>query len=226
MRPLIPLYRSAVYENQHHWESYLEQLIQTITGLDPIWIYVSIFVVAFIENIFPPAPSDILVVFGGALAGMDRGSFVLAFASGALGGTLGFMVMYSIGKWFGHSILEKGKIKFIKLETLHKFERWFKKWGLWLIIGNRFLTGTRAVVSFFAGISELDFMKTTLLSFVSSLLWYAILVYAGYSLGQHWEQIGEMLKSYSLAVMGVVVLLASVGIAKYFLSSRKKPRHD
>jgi membrane protein DedA with SNARE-associated domain len=200
----------------------LEELIQTITKLDPAWIYLTIFVVAFIENIFPPAPSDIIVVFGGALAGMEQGNFVLAFLSGAFGGTLGFMVMYTLGKWFGHSILEKGKIKFIKLDDLHKFERWFQKWGFWLIVGNRFLSGTRAVVSFFAGVSELDFKRTIVLSLISSILWYAILVYAGYSLGQHWEQVGSLLKTYSIAVTITIVLIGTLSAIRYFYLRKRK----
>jgi membrane protein DedA with SNARE-associated domain len=203
----------------------LEELIQTITKLDPAWIYFTIFVVAFIENIFPPAPSDILVVFGGALAGMEQGNFVFAFLAGAFGGTLGFMVMYTLGKWFGHSILEKGKIKFVKLDDLHKFERWFQKWGFWLIVGNRFLSGTRAVVSFFAGVSELDFKRTTVLSLISSILWYAILVYAGYSLGQHWEQVGSLLKTYSIAVTITIVLFGTLSTIRYFyLRKRRNPK--
>ncbi|MBA4311320.1 MAG: hypothetical protein C0417_01700 [Chlorobiaceae bacterium] len=200
----------------------MEELIQIITKLDPAWIYFTIFIVAFIENIFPPAPSDILVVFGGALAGMEKGNFVFAFLAGALGGTLGFMVMYSIGKWFGHTILEKGKIKFIKLDGLHKFERWFQKWGFWLIIGNRFLSGTRAVVSFFAGVSELDFKRTTLLSLISSVLWYAILVYAGYSLGQHWEQVGNLLKTYTIGVTIAIILIGTLSAIHYFYLRKRK----
>jgi membrane protein DedA with SNARE-associated domain len=199
----------------------MDQIIQHISTLDPFWIYFTIFIVAFIENIFPPAPSDVLVVFGGALAGMEKGNFAIAFLSGAFGGTLGFMVMFTIGKWFGRTILEKGKLKFIKLEDVHRLERWFQKWGLWLIVANRFLSGTRAVVSFFAGMSELDFKRTTILSLVSSLMWYAILVYAGYSLGQHWEQVSSLLKTYSLAVTIVVLFFATIATSRYYYLKKR-----
>ncbi|MBI5476301.1 MAG: DedA family protein [Ignavibacteriales bacterium] len=201
----------------------MDQLIHQVAQLDPAWIYLTIFLIAFIENIFPPAPSDVLVVFGGALAGMEKGNFVIAFLSGAAGGTLGFMVMFGIGKWFGKTILEQGKLKFIKLEDLHKLEKWFQKWGLWLIVANRFLSGTRAVISFFAGISELDFKKTTILSFISSLLWYLILVSIGYSLGQHWGEVNSLLKTYSLIVTIVIIIFVLIAVLRFYYH-KKHPR--
>jgi len=199
----------------------LNEFIQYLSTVDPVWIYVIIFAVAFIENLFPPAPSDVLVVFGGALAAMERGHFLAAFVAGTFGATLGFMTMYGIGKWFGERILETGKIKFIKLETLHKFEKWFTKYGLWLIVGNRFLTGTRAFVSFFAGMSELNFKRTTILSFISSALWYAILVSAGYSLGKHWERIGFYLKTYSIAITTLVIIGIIITVIRFYIQKRK-----
>ena len=198
----------------------MNEFIQSITSLDPIWVYAAIFFVAYIENLFPPAPSDVLVVFGGAIAAMGKGHFVFAFIAGTIGGTLGFMTMFGIGKWFGNRILEQGKIKFIKLDDLHKFEKWFTKWGFWLIVMNRFLTGTRAVVSFFAGVSELDFTRTTLLSFVSSMVWYAILVFAGYTLGHNWLKVSDYLKSYSIIVT-IFFILVIIGLLIRYYKKRR-----
>src|SRR6202008_4984466 len=106
-----------------------------------------------------------------ALGAMEKGNFMLALLAGAAGSTVGFMIMYIFGRWFGKKILDAGKMPFINLDTLHKLERWFVKYGYWLIVGNRFLSGTRAVVSFFAGISGLNLLKTTILSFISSVCW-------------------------------------------------------
>ncbi|MBI1807538.1 MAG: DedA family protein [Ignavibacteria bacterium] len=199
----------------------MNDFIHHLASLDPIWVYAIIFFVAFVENIFPPSPSDAIVVFGGALAAMDRGNFVVALIAGTAGSTLGFMTMFSIGKWFGRKILEAGRIKFIRPEGLHKMEHWFLRYGYWLIVANRFLAGTRAVVSFFAGISELDFVKTSILSCVSSLFWYGILVYTGYSLGEHWEAVASYLKSYSEVMTGIILLAGLILLVRYYL--RKNP---
>jgi membrane protein DedA with SNARE-associated domain len=105
----------------------VSEFFQSLTSLDPAWIYAVIFLMAYIENIFPPSPSDAVVVFGGALAAMEKGHFILALLAGTVGSTLGFMTMYGIGRWFGKRVIETGKIKFIKLDTLHRMEHWFQK---------------------------------------------------------------------------------------------------
>jgi len=199
----------------------LESLVRFLSSVDPIWIYVVIFSIAFIENIFPPSPSDIIVVFGGALAAMERGNFFAALIAGTLGSTLGFMTMYIVGRWFGRRILETGKLKFVNMEALHKLEQWFARYGYWIIIGNRFLSGTRAVISFFAGISELELGSTTFLSFIGSLAWYTILVYSGYKVGQHWQQVGEYLKSYGEIVSAATIAIILIFIARYYYRKRK-----
>jgi membrane protein DedA with SNARE-associated domain len=198
----------------------LNEFIQWLFHLDPAWVYCIIFFFAFVENIFPPSPSDTIIVIGGALSALDKGNFLIALGSATLGSTLGFMTMYGAGKWFGNSIIEKGKLKFVSLESIHKIESWFAKYGYWLIIANRFLSGTRAVISLFAGVSNLDLTKTTALSFVSSLLWNGLLVYAGYALGRHWEEIGLYLAMYSEIVTGIIILLGAIFLIRYFLKRR------
>lgn len=199
----------------------MPDFLRTLADLHPVWLYLTIFGVAYIENIFPPSPSDVVVVFGGALAALGEASFVLALFSGAMGSTLGFVTMYAIGKWFGRRILDEGKIRFIPKESIEKLEGWFTRYGYWLIVANRFLAGTRAVVSFFAGMSELRLDITTILSFVSSLVWYGILIAVGYMLGNNWERIGGYLSTYSQIVTGIVVAIALVLAVRYAIKKRK-----
>lgn len=199
----------------------MNDLIHWLLQLDPVWVYFVIFAFAFVENLFPPSPSDIIIVFGGALAAMEKGNFVLALSCATSGSLLGFMAMYSVGKWFGNSILERKKMRFISLDGVHKIEDWFKRYGYWLIVANRFLSGTRAIISLFAGISNLDFVKTSALSFVSSLAWNGILVYAGYSLGSHWEDIGGYLETYSLVITAVILLAVTLLLVRYLLKRKR-----
>jgi membrane protein DedA with SNARE-associated domain len=194
----------------------LESFIHSLQALDPFLIYVAVFSIAFVENVFPPFPSDVIVVFAGSLIGVGQTGFIETLLLATLGSTLGFVVMYKIGDWFGDTILEKGKIKFIPVDAVMKVEAWFKRYGYWLIVANRFLAGTRAAVSFFAGMSELDLAKTTGLSLVSALVWNAILVSAGWYLGQHWEKIGFYLNTYSEIVTGILIVVAFVLVIRYF----------
>lgn len=198
----------------------MESIINTLLSLDPLLILFLVFAIAFIENLFPPAPSDVMIVLGGALVGFGRIGFVETLLLATAGSITGFMVMYKIGEWFGDHILERGKISFIKVSTLHKVEEWFRKHGYWVIVANRFLAGTRAVVSFFAGMSEMKFPITLALCAVSALAWNAILVGGGYVLGSNWQNIEVYLSTYSQIVTGIVILVALALTVRYL--SRKK----
>ncbi len=145
----------------------MEELIRRLSTLNPTWVYLSVGGIAFLENIFPPFPSDVIVVFAGSLAGIGAIDFWWALLLTTIGSTFGFMVMYKVGDWFGLRILEAGKLRFIPTDSVHKVEGWFRKYGYVIIVANRFLSGQRAVVSFFAGMSELKLPITTVLCFLT-----------------------------------------------------------
>ncbi|MBI3578689.1 MAG: DedA family protein [Ignavibacteriales bacterium] len=193
----------------------MEEIIKNLSAISPLWIYIAVAGIAYIENIFPPFPSDVVVVFAGSLIGVGTIDFTAALMLSTVGSTLGFMTMYKIGHWFGDRILEAGKIKFIPRESVLKVEGWFQKYGYWIIIVNRFLSGTRAVVSFFAGMSELSLAKTTILSFLSAMVWNFILLLAGQKLGQNWREIGFYLETYSKTVTAILIVGALLATARY-----------
>ncbi len=193
----------------------MEELVLRLQSLDPLAVYAAVFGIALIENIFPPSPSDVLVVFAGSLAGVGDVALVPVILCATAGSTVGFVAMYKIGQWFGERILERGKIRFIPVEGVRKVEGWFGRYGYWLIAANRFMSGTRAVISFFAGMSELHLAKTTALSFVSALAWNTILVIAGFTLGKNWSRIGFYLSTYSYIVTAIIVILVLLFLARY-----------
>ncbi len=200
----------------------METIITYLQQLNPIWVYLVIFAIAYIENIFPPSPSDVLIVAGGYLVGTEHIGFIQTLIIATIGSTTGFMTMYKIGDWFGLSIIEKKKIKFLPIESVHKVEDWFRRYGYWLIVVNRFLSGTRAVVGFFAGMAEVKFIPTAILCFISALIWNGILIYAGTLVGANWQSIGIYLSTYSQIVTTLVVTGLIVIIILWFNRKGKK----
>jgi len=198
----------------------IEQVVAYLHAASPLLICGTVFAIAFVENIFPPSPSDLIVVFAGSLAGTGNVGFLPLLIAASMGSTFGFIVMYKIGDWFGDSILEKGKIKFIPIDTVRKVESWFQAYGYWIIVANRFLAGTRAVVSFFAGLSELHLLRTTLLSLVSALAWNSLLIYAGYLLGHNWKDVLYYLQTYSQIITGVLVIVVLILSVAFFAHRR------
>jgi len=189
--------------------------------LPPEGILLVAFIITFVENIFPPSPSDMLLVFCGTLVGIGTVGFIPLVVSSTAGSILGFAVMYWIGKTFGDRIVESGKIKFLPINAIHKVESWFTKYGYWLIVANRFLSGTRAIISFFAGLSVLNFTKTLTLSAVSAFIWNFILCYAGWELGNNWREIGNYFATYSKVITIIIIVVALIFTIRWFIRSRK-----
>ncbi len=199
----------------------MEEFVLRLHSVSPLLVYAAVFAIAFIENVFPPSPSDVVVVLAGAMVGFSQIGFVEALVASSVGSALGFLTMYKVGDWFGVKILEGGKLKFISVKGVKKVEAWFRRYGYWIIVVNRFLAGTRAVVSFFAGMSELEVIRTTTLSFISACAWNSVLLLGGYYLGSNRQVIHFYLTRYSQIVTGVLILTVLVLAARYFYNRRK-----
>jgi len=200
----------------------LETLIEIIQKIPPFWILIIAFAVTYIENIFPPSPSDAALVFMGALVGTGIVGFLPLLLFATIGSTLGFITMFVLGVRFEMKFIETDKLKFISKNALLKVDELFKKWGYWLIVANRFLSGTRAVIAFFAGMSLLSFRKSTILSFFSALLWNFILIYLGYIFGDNWKKVDEYMTLYGYILIPIVVVLVAAYFIYSFIQSKKQ----
>jgi len=204
----------------------VEEIITFLRTINPLLIYFAVFGIAYLENIFPPFPSDVIVAFSGALAALTNVSLSLVFLFAVFGSTLGFVTMYFIGKIAGNKILETGKIKFISVDLVKKVENWFQRYGYFLIVANRFLAGTRAIISFFAGMSELDLKKTLLLSAISATIWNLVLVSVGFYVGHNLHKISYYITTYNKIVFGILVLIALIFTIKILLKNFRRNKNS
>ena len=191
-----------------------------MSNLDPTLIYLILFFFAFIENIFPPSPSDVVVVVGASLIATTSMGFIPVLLITSFGSSLGYMLMYYVGKVFGEKIIRSGKISFITQEGLSNTDIWFNKWGYKLILANRFMPGTRSVISFFTGVYELEVLKTFTLSTISAFAWNILIIYAGMFLGNNVETIDYYLVTYSKIGIGISVVVVLFFVIKYFIKRK------
>jgi len=190
-------------------EQFTEELIQWIQALPPISIYVVFFLVAYFENIIPPVPGDVLVAFGGYLAAESVIGLLPVYVLTTVASVIGFMTMYWLGSHWGVQI-EKQKerfwlMKFIPLKYMKKVRKWMGKWGLGVVMANRFLAGTRSVISLTAGISHTAIPGTVISSTISSLLWNGILLGFGWVVHENWQIIGNYLSIYGRIILAIII---------------------
>ena len=198
-----------------------ESILRDLSSFTPFWIYLTLFFFAYIENIFPPSPSDLVVVIGGSLVGAGTLHIIPTFLFATAGSLLGFLTAFIIGWQFDKKILHSGKIKFINIDSIDKVEKAFSRYGYYLIVANRFMPGTRAVISFFAGMSKLNVKRTTILSLISSALWNSLLIYLGYAFGKNVDVIDGYLKTYTNIILIITAFVVLVFAIKYFIKKRK-----
>ncbi|MBX3043598.1 MAG: DedA family protein [Candidatus Kapabacteria bacterium] len=204
----------------------LETIIDFLSQVPWYWVLIIAFITTFTENIFPPSPGDSVLVFMGTLIGIKSGSFVEILLVATLGSTLGFAVMYYLGLKFDTLVMDENRFKFISRDAIKKVESWFAKYGYGLIIANRFLSGTRAVISFFAGMSKLNFTITIALSIVSSLVWNSILLGLGNAFGDNWEAIDKYLSLYGKIIFPVAIIIVVVFVAYQIFKNKSNNKNN
>ncbi len=118
----------------------LEEVLSQLSSMPEISIYLVLFLFSFIENVFPPSPSDVVVVVGASLIASTKMGFIPVLIITSIGSALGFVLMYFVGKFFGEKVVRTGKLKFISKQAMENVDRWFNKYGYKLIAANRFLT--------------------------------------------------------------------------------------
>lgn len=200
---------------------FAKEVIGLLQQLSPMGVLAVIFLIAYIENVFPPSPSDVLLVFAGTLIGLGTIGFLPSLLFATLGSTLGFMTAYWAGRYFEGHVIEGRFSRFLPVNAIEKVELMFRKYGYGVIVANRFLAGTRALVSFFAGMSRMNLMKTTLLCAASAAVWNTLLLLLGRTLGHNWEKAGAYLMAYSKLVTAIMVAAVLVFALRWYLKRRK-----
>jgi membrane protein DedA with SNARE-associated domain len=198
-----------------------ENILSDISRLTPFWIYIVLFFFSFIENVFPPSPSDFVVIVGGSLIGTGTIHFMPTLLLTTIGSVLGFMTLFLIGSLLDRRVLHAGKIKFISLEGLDRVENWFKRYGYGIILANRFLPGTRSVISFFAGMSRLDIKKTIIYCALSAFIWNSMIIYLGFIFGHNVELVDKYLSTYSNIVLALSGLVLLIFIIRFFYRKKR-----
>ena len=174
--------------------------------------YFGIVFLMFLENVFPPIPSEIIMPLAGFIVSRGEQTFLGVVISGTIGSVLGALPLYYAGYFIGEPRVERFVDKFgrwltISRKDLERARNWFDRHGRTAVLLCRLVPGIRSLISIPAGIKRMPIISFLCYTAIGAGFWTFILTYAGYVLGAKFEQVEKYLNPISYGVLFVVVFI-------------------
>lgn len=180
--------------------------------------YIGIMLLILIENIFPPIPSEVVLVFGGFLTTQSEMSIPLVILSATFGATLGAGLLYLLGSILSRERIKRlfsgkfGKTMHLKPDDVTKAESWFKRYEKKAVLICRCIPIVRSLISIPAGMSKMKLVPFLVLTILGTAVWNTVLVFIGVLAGGAWETSLKYIGWFStIAIVIVGLVVAYVG---------------
>jgi membrane protein DedA with SNARE-associated domain len=179
--------------------------------------YLGIGLLMFLENLFPPIPSELIMPLAGYTATFPNTQIqvIPAIAAGVIGTILGAIPWYYAGLLLGQQRLQLlasryGKWIGISGDDIEKSTNWFQKHGSKAVLFGRLVPGIRTLISIPAGISKMPVVPFFIYSTIGTIAWVTLLTYAGYFLGKNYKLVEDYIDVITkVVVFGVLLAIAS-----------------
>lgn len=172
--------------------------------------YWGIALLALLENIFPPIPSELIMPLAGFKSAQGVLSLPLAIAAGIAGSVGGALFWYAVGRRLGQSGVQRfaqrhGRWLTMTPEDLHQAEGWFARHGHMAVLLGRLIPAIRSAISFPAGIARMPLPAFLALSALGTGAWTSLLMLAGYWLEGQYDRVAAYLNPVSNIIVGVLL---------------------
>jgi membrane protein DedA with SNARE-associated domain len=195
----------------------LEALTEFITGTVADYGYLAVFVLMALESACIPIPSEVTMLFGGALAsegfaGDAQLSLVGVTIAGVVGNVIGSWVAYGVGRWGGRRVIDRyGRYLLLRPHEIDRAQAWFERRGELAVFVSRLLPVVRTFISLPAGIARMPFWRFTVYTTLGCVPFVFLLALGGRLAGDNWEAVKHTLEPASWAIVALIV----IGIAVY-----------
>ncbi len=197
----------------------LERVINIMNSLG----YPGVVLLMFLENIFPPIPSELVMPLAGFTAAQGRLSLVGVIIAGTLGSVIGGLPLYYLGRSVGEQRLTSwadkyGKWVFVSAADIRTAQGWFNRHGSSAIFVCRLVPGVRSLIAIPAGLGNMHLLQYLLYSTLGATIWTSMLACAGYLLGENYQQVNNYLGPTPYIVLGLLL----VGFAAWVWRRREQ----
>ncbi len=177
--------------------------------------YPGITIVMFLEMVFPPIPSEVIMPFAGFLAGRGEMNIFLVILAGNIGTITSAIVLYYIGAWAGEPVVRRfvkkyGRFLMISEKDLDRTLHIFDTRGEWVIFFGRLIPLIRTFVSLPAGMDRMPMRKFVIYTTIGSTVWNTGLAVGGMILGEKWEELMFLIERYSRVTYGIIAVILVV----------------
>lgn len=174
--------------------------------------YAGVIVLMFLENLFPPIPSELVMPLAGYTSAQGGLSLVGVIVAGTLGSVLGALFWYYVARWLGEHRLRSWTRRYGRWITLgprdvDQADRWFDRHGGWVVFFGRLVPTVRTLVAIPAGLFGMNIWHYLILTTAGSAIWTGGLAIVGWWLGSRWASVGAYIDPVAYAVVASIVIL-------------------
>ena len=190
--------------------------------------YLGVFLLILIENIFPPIPSEVILLFGGFMTTYTSLNVLGMTMSSILGSVLGALILYKIGTIFNKDTLKKlihtRLVKFLRIndKEIDSSFNYFQTKGEKAIFFCRFIPLIRSLISVPAGINKMNITKFMIYTTLGSLIWNVVLITLGHIVGNNWKSILKIFDLYSTYAVVIIFIILIILIIKFYKKKLKE----
>ena len=188
--------------------------------------YWGIGLLMFLENLFPPIPSELIMPLAGFTVAQGKMNFWLAVLAGTIGTMVGTYAWYYLGRLVNYHRLQNwtdryGKWIKVTAKDIDRVNDWFNKYGSKAVFFGRMVPGIRTLISLPAGMNNMPFATFTIYSTVGTAIWTLALTTAGFLLGENYTSLEQY-----LAPVSKFVLFGLLGLGGYVVFKKMRQNHS
>lgn len=183
-----------------------------------------VFLLIFLENLFPPIPSEVILPLAGVTAAGPSQSYWAMLLASIAGSLAGAWALYGLGRLLGPQRLRRIVIRLplLHVEDYDKSVAFMDRHGHKAIFFGRMVPGVRSLISIPAGLYAMPIATFSLLTAAGSAIWNTIFLTIGFYMGSNWTVIEPYTDIFSNVVYAIIALLIVAFVVRLVLRERRR----
>jgi len=200
----------------------VDSIINSLSALPLPALYLAIFAISAIENVFPPFQADAVVALGSFLAARGTGSPVTTFLFAWMGNLLGAAFTFYMGRRYGSGPFLVRLERCVGQNAEARFMALYSRYGLPALFVSRFLPAVRSLVPPLAGAMRLPIIPVAFAVGGASGIWFAFVTWISFRAGADWDVLyARIVHSSKIVAVGGGILVVIIAVALWVRHKRK-----